>query len=154
MTLGHFYQQPQCLDPLDRKIMICRPISAFSDEYSRVSRTIKVRSFPQSWEIKMREWLLIRLGKRFKNILWKFCNLVHFYQQKNRWARMSSLEIGTLPLFDKIKSVVDEINLWPTELQKDSFGWYLDFHWKMSESCIWWILYSMSYKRGLFSAHL
>ena len=69
MTLGHLYQKPQCLDPLeadpgsggkksDHKIVISRPISAINDKCSRMSRTMKVRLFPQSGVMNMREWFL------------------------------------------------------------------------------------------------
>ena len=78
MTLGHLYQKPQCLDPLeadpgsggkksDHKIVVSRPISAINNKCSRVSRTIKVRPYPQSGVMKMREWFIDQTWEEIYN---------------------------------------------------------------------------------------
>ena len=69
MTLSHLYQQPLCLEPLDadpdkngvksdHRIVISKPISVINNKCSRLTRTIKVRPFPQSGILKMKDWFI------------------------------------------------------------------------------------------------
>jgi hypothetical protein len=67
MTLSHLYQKPLCLEPLDadpdkngqksdHRVVISKPISIVNNKCSRLTRTVKVRSFPQSGISKMGRW--------------------------------------------------------------------------------------------------
>ena len=69
MTLSHLYQKPLCLEPLDadpdkngqksdHRIVISKPISVVNNKCARLTRTVKVRPFPQSGILKMREWFI------------------------------------------------------------------------------------------------
>ena len=69
MTLSHLYQQPRCLEPLDadpdtngkksdHRIVISKPISVINNKCARITRTVKVRPFPQSGIAKLREWFI------------------------------------------------------------------------------------------------
>ena len=75
MTLSHLYQTLQCIDPLDadpdkngqksdHRIVIVRPISVINNKCSRVTRTVKVRPFPQSGILKLREWFIEQTWKK------------------------------------------------------------------------------------------
>jgi hypothetical protein len=66
MTLSHLYQKPLCLEPLDadpdkngqksdHMIVISKPISVVNNKSARLTRTVKVRPFPQSGILKLRE---------------------------------------------------------------------------------------------------
>ena len=69
MTLGHLYQKPVCLEPLeadpgtngkksDHKIVIAEPISTMNNRCSRQTRTVKVRPFPLSGIQLLKEWFI------------------------------------------------------------------------------------------------
>ena len=69
MTLAHLYQKPVCIEPLDadhdkqgtksdHRIVICKPISVINNKCARVTRKVKVRPFPQSGILKLKEWFI------------------------------------------------------------------------------------------------
>ena len=68
-TLSNFYQVPECLDPLDadpekngsksdHRIVIARAINMINNKSGRETRKIKVRPFPQSGIVKMKQWFI------------------------------------------------------------------------------------------------
>ena len=68
-TLSHLYQVPECLEPLDadpdtggqksdHRIVLARAINIFNNKSGREARKIKVRPFPQSGIVKMKEWMI------------------------------------------------------------------------------------------------
>ena len=67
MTLSCYYQKPVCMEPLDadpdkngkpsdHKIVVVRPISVINNKLARQTREVRVRPFPQSGILKMKEW--------------------------------------------------------------------------------------------------
>ena len=69
MTLSHLYQKPLCLEPLDadpetngkksdHRIVISKPISVINNKCARQTRKVKVRHFPQSGILKMKDWFI------------------------------------------------------------------------------------------------
>ena len=69
MTLSNLYQEPVCLEPLDadqdkhgkksdHRIVIAKPINMFDNKCSRQTREVKIRPFPQSGILKMKNWLI------------------------------------------------------------------------------------------------
>ena len=69
MTLSHLYQKPLCLEPLDadpettgkksdHRIVISKPISVINNKCARLTRIVKVRPFPQSGMLKMKDWFI------------------------------------------------------------------------------------------------
>ena len=65
MTLCSYYQEPQCLEPLDadedkvgKKIVVAKPINSVNNKSCRQTRKIKVRPFPKSGLEKMRNWFI------------------------------------------------------------------------------------------------
>ena len=69
MTLGSYYQKPQCLPPLDsdpdsngkpsdHRIVLVRPICAINNRSQRSTRCIQVRPITQSGMNNMRSWLM------------------------------------------------------------------------------------------------
>ena len=68
-TLANYYQVPECLAPLDpdpekngkksdHRIVVVRPINVINNRSCRTFRKIKVRPFPQSGIMKMRDWFM------------------------------------------------------------------------------------------------
>ena len=69
MTLSKFYQEAECLEPLDsdqdkdgvrsdHRIVVCRPITVINNNSVRQTRTVTVRPFPQSGLDKFRDWFI------------------------------------------------------------------------------------------------
>ena len=69
MTLANFYQEALCLEPLDadpdkkgvksdHRIVIVRPINTINNKCGRQTRKVKVRPFPESGIIKMKDWFI------------------------------------------------------------------------------------------------
>ena len=69
MTLSSYYQEPQCLEPLDadedkvgkkadHKIVVAKPINSVNNKCCRKTRKIKVRPFPKSGLDKMKNWFI------------------------------------------------------------------------------------------------
>ena len=67
-TMASYYLKPECLRPLDvdqdkigkasdHRIPVARPISEISSKSARITRTVKVRSFPPSGIQKMEDWI-------------------------------------------------------------------------------------------------
>ena len=68
-TLSNYYQEPVCLEPLDsdpdkngtksdHKPVLVKPISVINNKSARETREVKVRPFPESGIIKMKEWFI------------------------------------------------------------------------------------------------
>ena len=66
-SLSSFYQVPVCLDPLDadqdkigeksdHKIVVAKPINVINNKSGRTVRKIKVRPFPESGMLRMKDW--------------------------------------------------------------------------------------------------
>ena len=73
-TLAPFYQEPQCLDPLDpdpdkngkksdHRIVLFKPISSLEQRVTRQTRSIKVRPITQSGIENMRNWFMEQTWK-------------------------------------------------------------------------------------------
>ena len=69
MTISNFYQEPQCLDPLDHdqdktgcasdhRIVLVKPVSTLHPEPSRRKKIVNVRSYSQSALEKFKNWLI------------------------------------------------------------------------------------------------
>ena len=68
-TFSNYYQEPLCLEPLDadpdkngvksdHRIVISRPINTINNKCVRETRKVKVRPFPESGMLKMKEWFI------------------------------------------------------------------------------------------------
>ena len=68
-TLSGYYQEPMCLEPLDadpdkngvksdHRIVVARPINTINNKCVRETRKVKVRPFPGSGMIRMKEWFI------------------------------------------------------------------------------------------------
>ena len=75
-TMPNLYQVPECLDPLDadpdkngsksdHKIVIAKPIDILNNKSTRQIKSIKVRPFPESGIVKMKNWFI---GQSWKDI--------------------------------------------------------------------------------------
>ena len=68
-TFSNYYQEPLCLEPLDadpdkngvksdHRSVISRPINTINNKCVRETRKVKVRPFPESGMLKMKEWFI------------------------------------------------------------------------------------------------
>jgi hypothetical protein len=68
-TLSSYYQVPECLDPLDpdpdkngkksdHRIVVARPVNVINNRSARTFREVKVRPFPKSGMLKMKDWFI------------------------------------------------------------------------------------------------
>ena len=68
-TLSCYYQEPMCLEPLDadpdkngvksdHRIVVSRPITTINNKCVRDTRKVKVRPFPESGMLRMKEWFI------------------------------------------------------------------------------------------------
>ena len=68
-TLSSYYQVPECLDPLDpdpdkngkksdHRIVVAKPVNVINNRSARTFREVKVRPFPKSGMLKMKDWFI------------------------------------------------------------------------------------------------
>ena len=74
MTLSNLYQEPLCLEPLDvdqyqngsksdHRIVISKPINVIDNKCARQTKEVKVRNFPQSGILKLKDWFIEQTWK-------------------------------------------------------------------------------------------
>ena len=110
-SLGPYYQEPECLDPLDNdpdkkgassdhRIVICKPISVVNNKPIRQIREIKFRPLPQSGFDKFEEWLI-----------------------DERWESIYDAETAHLMAENFQNMLMDKVNeIFPIKVQKFKTG--------------------------------
>ena len=78
MTLSNLYQEPMCLEPLDadpgtngsksdHRIVISKPINIIDNKCSRQIREVRIRPFPQSGIVKLKDWIIDQTWEKVYN---------------------------------------------------------------------------------------
>ena len=116
-TLAPFYQEPQCLDPLDpdpdkngkksdHRIVLFKPISSLEQRVTRQTRSIKVRPITQSGIENMRNW--------FMEQTWKNVFEAETSHEKAEIFQNSLMEQFKINFPEKIRKVNSDDSPWIT----------------------------------------